>query len=243
MNVLQKPEIDHDDRSDLYEYIERHGATRPEKARRALNMEPRAFGHHVAILKRDSVIEEEAGKLRVAFDAGAKEEYEKEEISFTIRQAREEDLTGLVGAIREAIGDGEYIKAETVADIVDNEGVLMRHNEIESRMFFVACVEGDVVGWLHLKHTDLRKLNHTAEFTLGVLETYRGNGIGSQLLERGVTWAEDQGLEKLYNAIPATNENAIEFLQSHGFDTEAVRKDHYKLNGSYVDEVMMAREL
>ncbi|MEF8936802.1 GNAT family N-acetyltransferase [Halobacteriaceae archaeon SHR40] len=243
MNVLQKPEIDHDDRSDLYEYIERHGATRPEKARRSLNMEPRAFGHHVAILKRDSVIEEEEGKLRIAFDAGAKEEYEKEKISFTIRQAREEDLTGLVGAIREAIGDGEYIKAETVADIVDNEGVLMRHNEIESRMFFVACVEGDVVGWVHLKHTDLRKLNHTAEFTLGVLEAYRGNGIGSQLLERGVRWAEEQGLEKLYNAIPATNQSALDFLQSHGFETEAVREDHYKLNGSYVDEVMMARNL
>lgn len=243
MEVLKKPEIEYDDRADLYEYIERHGATDPEKARRALNMEPRAFGHHVAILKRDTVIDEVDGKLRIAFDAGVKEEYDHEDVSFTIRQAREEDLTGLVGAIRAAIGDGEYIKAETVADIVDNEGVLIRHNEIESRMFFVACVEGEVVGWVHLRHTDLRKLNHTAELTLGVLERYRGNGIGSQLLERGVNWAESQGLEKIYNAIPASNEDAVDFLESHGFETEAIREDHYKLNGSYVDEVMMAREL
>lgn len=243
MEVLQKPDIDHDDRADLYEYIERQGATEPETARRALNMGKRGFGHHVAILKRDSVIEQTEGKLRVAFDAGAEEAYDHEELSFTIRQAREEDLTGLVGAIRSAIGDGEYIKAETVADIVDNEGVLIRHNEIESRMFFVACVEGDVVGWVHLKHTDLRKLNHTAELTVGVLEAYRESGIGSQLLERGVRWAEGQGLEKIYNAIPSSNESAIEFLASHGFETEAVREDHYKLDGSYVDEVMMARQL
>ncbi len=243
MELFEKPEIDHADRGDLYEYIERNGATRPEKARRALNMEKRQFGHHVAILKRDNVIEETNGTLRVAYDAGDEQKFDHEEVSFTIRQAREEDLTGLVGAIREAIGGGEYVKAETVADIVDNEGVLIRHNEIESRMFFVACVDGDVVGWVHLKHTDLQKLNHTAELTLGVLERYRGHGIGSQLLERGVQWAEMHDLEKLYNAIPSSNEQAIEFLESHGFEIEATREDHYKLNGSYVDEVMMARAL
>lgn len=243
MEVLEKPEIGHDHRRDVYEYIEREGATRPEAARRALGMEPRQFGHHVAILKRDSLVEEVDGKLRVAVDAGAKEEYTEGEIAYTIRQAREEDLTGLVGSIREAIGGGEYVKAESVADIVDSEGVLLRYNEIESRMFFVACVEGEVVGWVHLKHVDLQKLKHTAELTLGVLEQYRGYGIGSQLLERGITWADEQGLEKIYNAIPASNEAAIDFLEGHGFEIEAVRQDHYKLNGHYIDEVMMAREL
>ncbi|MXR50508.1 GNAT family N-acetyltransferase [Halovenus sp. WSH3] len=243
MEALEKPEISHDDRRDVYEYVEREGATRPGSVRRALGMEKRQFGHHVAILKRDNVIEEVDGKLRIAFDAGDRQEYETEEVSYTIRQAREEDLTGLVGAIRAAIGSGEYVKAETVADIVDSEGVLIRHNEIESRMFFVACVEGDVVGWVHLKHVDLEKLKHTAELTLGVLEAYRGQGIGSHLLEHGVDWADDQGLEKLYNAIPAKNQSAIDFLEDHGFETEAVREDHYKLNGHYIDEVMMAREL
>lgn len=243
MEVLEKPEISHDHRRDVYEYIEREGATKPEAVRRALGMEPRQFGHHVAILKRDSVIEEADGKLRVAFDAGAKEEFTEGELSYAIRQAREEDLTGLVGSIREAIGGGEYVKAETVADIIDSEGVLLRYNEIESRIFFVACVEGEVVGWVHLKHVDLQKLKHTAELTLGVLEAYRGHGIGSQLLERGINWADGQGLEKIYNAIPASNETAIDFLESHGFEIEAVREDHYKLNGHYIDEVMMAREL
>jgi len=243
MEALQKPEIGHDDREDVYEYVESHGATKPSEVRRALNMDERAFGHHVAILKRDNVIEEVDGKLRIAFDAGTEETYDDDEVSYTIRQAREEDLTGLVGAIREAIGSGEYVKAETVADVVDSEGVLIRHNEIESRIFFVACVEGDVVGWVHLKHTDLEKLNHTAELTLGVLEAYRGHGIGGKLLDRGVDWAREQGLEKIYNSIPASNEQAIEFLQSRGYEIEAIREDHYKMNGEYVDEVMMAGEL
>jgi len=243
MEGLEKPTFDHRDRRDIYEHVERNGAMDPQQARNALGIQPRAFGHHVAILKRDDVLTEEAGTLRIAYEAGAEEEFETEEVSFVIRQAREEDLTGLVGAIRRAIGGGEYVRAETVADVVDNEGVLLRHNEIESRMFFVATVNDEVIGWVHLRHMDLEKLSHTAQMTVGVLNEYRGDGVGSHLLERGLEWAGKQGFEKIENALPATNERAIEFLEDRGFETEAVREDHYKLDGEYVDEVMMATHL
>jgi len=243
MEGLEKPSFDHKDRRDIYEYVERNGAMGPDEVLKALGLEPRPFGHHVAILKRDKIIEERDGRLRIAYEAGAEEEYDTEDVSFTIRQAREEDLTGLVGAIRQAIGGGGYVRAETVADVVDNEGVLLRHNEIESRIFFVATVDSEVVGWVHLRHVDLAKLSHTAQLTVGVLEEYRGHGIGSHLLERGLEWAKQHGFEKIENALPATNEKAIEFLEDRGFEVEAVREDHYKLDGSYVDEVMMATKL
>jgi ribosomal protein S18 acetylase RimI-like enzyme len=243
MELTDKLDFDHTDREDIYEYVESHGATRPTKLRKSLNMGERAFGHHTAILKRDSVLEQRDGKLRIAFDSGTEEEFEADDIEFIIRQAREEDLTGLVGAIRQAIGGGEYVNAETVADIVDTEGVLLRHNELESRMFFVACVDGEVVGWVHLKHPEVEKLSHTAELTVGVLEAYRGHDIGSHLLERGLEWASSKGYEKIYNSLPATNEAAIEFLRARGWQEEARREDHYKIHGRYTDEVMMAKEL
>jgi ribosomal protein S18 acetylase RimI-like enzyme len=243
MELTETLEFDHDDREDIYEYIESHGASRPKQVRKSLNMGERAFGHHAAILKRDGVLEEVDGKLRIAFEAGTEEEFEAEDVEFAIRQAREEDLTGLVGAIRQAIGGGAYVDAETVADVVDSEGVLLRHNELESRIFFVATVDGEVVGWVHLKHPESAKLGHTAELTVGVLEEYRGNSIGSHLLERGLEWARSEGFERIYNSIPSTNETAIDFLESRGWEVEAVRAGHYKLNGDYIDEVMMARRL
>jgi ribosomal protein S18 acetylase RimI-like enzyme len=243
MEFVEKPQFDHQNRREIYNYVERNGATRPEQVRRALNLDSRAFGHHLAILRRDSILKKVDGRLRLAFDAGVEEEYESGDIAFTIRQAREEDLTGLVGAIRSSLGGGEYVRAESVADIVDREGVLLRHNQIGSRIFFVATVGEDVVGWVHLKHRDLRKLDHTVEFTLGVLEEYQQEGIGSHLLERGIEWAGSQGFEKLYNSVPSSNERAIAFLESRGFHVEAIREDHYKLDGTHLDEVMMAREL
>jgi len=244
MELTGKLEFDHAGRKDLYEYVERQGEVRADRAGDALNMEPREFGHHAAILRRDGVLEEtDSGHLRIAYDEVTEEEYEEDDVEFTIRQARQEDIQGLVGAIRAAVETGTYVVAESVADLIDHEEVLLRHNELESRIFFVACVDNDVVGWVHIAHPEMEKLSHTAEFTLGVLEEYRGYGIGSHLLQRGLEWANSQGYEKLYNSVPSTNENAVEFLKTHGFEEEARRRDHYRIDGEYVDEVMMEMDL
>jgi len=243
MELTEPLQFDHTDRRDIYEYVESHGALPAERVRKALQMELRAFGHHVAILQRDGMVRRVEGELRIAYEGSTEESFETDDVAFTIRQARQEDLTGLVGAIRAAIGSGEYVDAETVADVIDREGVLLRHNDVESRIFFVACVEGDVVGWVHIKRPETAKLSHTAELTVGVLVQYRGQGIGAHLLKRGTEWAADQGCEKLYNSVPSTNQDAIDFLEAHGWEVEANREDHYKLDDEYADEVMLARTL
>jgi len=243
MELTEPLQFDHTDRRDIYEYVESHGTATTEQTRRALGMEPRPFGHHLVILQRQGMLTRVGDELRIAYEDTETKSFETEAAAFTIRQARQEDLQGLVGAIRAAIGSGEYVDAETVADIIDTEGVLLRHNDVESRIFFVACVDDDVVGWVHLEHPETTKLSHTAQLTVGVLAQYRGQGIGSRLLSRGTEWAREKGFEKLYNSVPSTNEPAIEFLEAHGWAVEAVREDHYKLGDEYADEVMLAREL
>ncbi|WP_135805368.1 GNAT family N-acetyltransferase [Halorussus marinus] len=259
MQFSESLDFDHDDRKRIYEYVERHGEVGAEEARERLRVDPGGFRHHVAILKRDGYLEERDGRLRAAFDAGATEEYEVEGFEFAIRPARQEDLSGIVGAIRRVAEERTYIVAESVADEIDHDEALLRHNELESRMFFVATVgDGetqagsdrpvggpgdDVVGWVHLHAPELDKLAHTAELTVGVLDEYQGHGVGSHLLARGLEWAGANGYEKVYQSVPSTNEDAIAFLEGHDWETEAVREDHYKIDGDYVDEVMMAVEL
>jgi L-amino acid N-acyltransferase YncA len=244
MELTEQLEFGHRGRKDIYEYVESHGLVDPEETRQALSMEPREFGHHCAILKRDGVLAEtDGGKLQIAYDEAAEEEYEEDDVEYVIRQARQEDITGLVGVMRTAIDEGTYVEAESIADMIDHEEVLLRHNDVESRMFFVACVEDEVVGWVHLNHPEIEKLSHTAELTVGVLEDYREHGIGSHLLQRGLEWAGSQGYEKIYNSIPSTNEAAIAFLEAHDWAEVARREDHYKLDGEYIDEVMMERDL
>jgi ribosomal protein S18 acetylase RimI-like enzyme len=243
MEITRDLSFEHEDRRRIYEYVERNGPTHRREIQRSLDLDPSAMVHHLALLRRDGYITEEDDRIGVAYDEGAIEEHRGQDVEFVVRQARQADLSGLVGAIRQVASEGTYIEAETVADVLDHERVLLRHNEVESRIFFVATVDDDVVGWVHLQVPESAKLGHTAELTVGVVEGYRGRGIGSQLLSRGVQWASTHGFEKLYNSAPATNERAVAFLEEHGWTIEAVREDHYRIAGSYVDEVMMARRL
>lgn len=234
----------HDDRRAIYEYVERHGVADRNEVRDALGLDPTAMRHHVAILVRDGRIESDEEQLRVGIGRGELESAVTDDgTQYAIRPARQEDLSGIVGAIREVVAARSYVEAESVAQVVDHEEVLLRFNEIESRMFFVATVAEEVIGWVHIDGSELEKLSHTAELTLGVLEGYRGQGIGSALLRRGLEWASDRGYERLYQSAPATNEPAIEFLKHHGWEIEAIRADHYRIDGELVDEVMMATGL
>jgi len=241
MRFSDELEFGHRGRQEVYDYVERHGAVGYEQARRALGMTPEEFGAHVTVLAREGILDHdrEAEEIRVAFEDEGAETYETD-VRFAIRQAREEDDDALVSVIRDSLTDDRYIVGESLADVIDHEEVLLRHNELQSRVAFVATIEGRVVGWVHLDRPEQEALAHTATLTVGVHREHRGHGIGERLLKRGQRWAEAVGTEKLYNTVPATNEAAIEFLSERGWETEAVREDHYRIDGEYVDEVMMA---
>lgn len=228
----------------IYEFVEQNGVVEPQDVWESVQIDPEAFRHELAILKRDGYLTERSdGKLEVDVNDGAVEEYEEAGVSFTIRPARQEDFPAIIGAIREVTDAQEYIVAESVAEQLDNDDVLIRHNESTSRMFFVGVVEDDVVGWVHLCVPELRKLSNTAELTVGVLEEYRKYGIGSHLLHRGLGWANSNGFRKVYSSVPATNVQGMKFLLGQGCHIEAVRTDHYEIDGDLVDEVMLGYDL
>jgi ribosomal protein S18 acetylase RimI-like enzyme len=245
MELTDRLTFDDSDREDLYNYVERQGRVREAEARRVLNLDPTAFGHHLTVLRRDGYIRKVGNELQIAREEDESDVHAVDDDVITVRPAAEEDRDALVDAVDTVASEGTYIEAETVAAALDYDGAVIRHNDVMSRLFFVAEVvhdddETDIVGWVHLDLPEAEKLAHTAQLTVGLVPDYRGEGIGELLLDRGMRWAREHGYEKLYNSVPATNERAISFLEDHGWKTEAVREDHYRIDGSYVDEVMMA---
>ncbi|MFC4248085.1 GNAT family N-acetyltransferase [Natribaculum luteum] len=236
-------EFTHDDRRRIYDCVKRRGETNREEVRTQLGIDPRGFRHHVAILRGDGHIETDGEKLRVSIDDGVRDEFGSDRLEFDIRLAGREDRSGILGAIRRVTDEADCVVAESVtAEIVFRDALLWT-NELELRVFFVATVQGEVVGWAHIDASNVDKRDHVAELTVGVLEEYRDHGIGSRLLSCSLEWAADNGYEKVYSSVPSSNEDARSFLEQRGWRVEAVREDHYKLADEYLDEVMMAYEL
>lgn len=243
MGTSERPTFSSDANRRLYEYVERHGTVERHKLREFVSLSADEFQSRLEGLKADGYLEEDGGTLRIGFEFGAVGEYDLDDLSVTIRPARQSDFDGLIDAIRDVTSAETYVVAETVAEQLLYENTVTRHNAVRSRMFFVATVDGEVVGWTHLDLPQVDEMRGTAQQTVGVCEACQGRGIGTKLLERGIEWADANGYRKVYNSIPVTNDRALEFLTAHGWDTEAIRRDHYAIDGDLVDEVMMAREL
>ena len=238
-----EPKFKTRERKEIYEFIDDHGeVTYEDLFESGILTETDRYQQIIAVMKRDGMLEEEGGMLRTAVDAGVEEHHEVDGMTVTVRRARQEDISGVIGVIRQVTSEKRYVVAESVEQQLSGDSTLTQ-TDLENQHFFVATVDDEVIGWCGLEIPEMDKLSHTAELTLGVLEEYRGMGIGDILLERGLEWADEKSLHKVYNSIPSVNEAAIEFLKEHGWEKEAIRSDHYRIEGEFVDEVMMEKSL
>jgi GNAT superfamily N-acetyltransferase len=236
------PDLDTTDRQRVYEYIREHEPVSPEtpNEEQVVSVTPDRYWQILAVLQRDGYVTKEEGKLRDAYEPSGREEHAGEEIDFTVREARLDDISGLAGVIRQVTEGETYIVGESVEDELSNADSLLDDSG-GPPTYFVALVDGEVIGWTSLKEPGVEKLEHIVYLTMGLLDEYRGYGIGSALMERAVTWAGTHGYRKVSSNIPTTNQNAIEFLETHGWDTVAVRPDHYLIDDQLVDEVLLDR--
>jgi ribosomal protein S18 acetylase RimI-like enzyme len=243
MATSDTPEFDTKDRQRVYEFIRDEGpiSENAMQNREILPVTPERYRQIVAILKRDGYVTEVEGKLRDAYQPGESEQHVIEDVDIRVRAARLEDLSGLAGVIRQVIEGETYIVGESIMDQLADADTLLHGDTASLPMYFVALVDGEVIGWVHLEGRNVQKLDGVAYLTMGLLDEYRGLGIGGKLMDRAVTWADEHGYRKVSSNVPASNDSAIEFLEANGWEREGVRPDHYSIDGRLVDEVLLSR--
>ncbi len=73
-----------------------------------------------------------------------------------------------------------------------------------------------------------------------IAPAWRRKGIGSQLLNRGIQWAKEQGATLMFTAVPTKAFPATEFLRQHSFRFSGYHDDHFN-NGDIA--IFLTREL
>lgn len=230
----------------VYRYVERQGVASDDEIHERIGLSTEEVAIAIQWLVQHGYLEADNGTFRLARDTKFERTYRLGGLDVTIRPARQEDLADLVDLIRDVTDERNYVVAESVAaQLIAEETVICQTNTL-SRLFFVATVDdgpadnSSLVGWVHLTLPEIEYLDHTAELTVGVRPDFRRRGIGSRLLGIAVAWAAANGYRKVYQSLPGTNRAAIDFLRNHGWTVEAIRPDQYRIDGEFVDEVMMA---
>jgi len=90
---------------------------------------------------------------------------------------------------------------------------LVRYLIENSDFFLVACVDGEVVGYI----CGEVKFQKGHIITLAVDSRFRGRGIGSELLKRFINFLKEKGAKSVYLEVSVRNRRAIRFYEKHGF--------------------------
>ena len=107
----------------------------------------------------------------------------------------------------------------------------------------VAVADGQVVGWaaLHGMNAGLRRA-HVRLLAIALLPDWQGRGVGRQLMERLLDWADRwAGVLRIELNVHCDNEHAIALYRSLGFVEEGRHRGYVLKDGRYSDALTMAR--
>jgi len=168
----------------------------------------------------------------------------KDSRPFLVRPSTADDAPQVIVAINAVCAERIYLLTECYVPTPQWEKVLHMPLECPDHLLLVPEMDGQVIGWCRVfPNLFGPKARHTAEVGIGLLQPFREIGIGTALMECAIEWAGAQGLEKLIVSTFSTNLRAINLLKKGGFTTTGVRYRQYRIDGDYVDEVLMERFL
>jgi RimJ/RimL family protein N-acetyltransferase len=166
-------------------------------------------------------------------------------VDYVIRSAVESDAKSLSQVRLQLDGETENFDREQGEAFIDESGfkeIIKADTESPNSLFLIAEVDGRIAGFIRAAGNNLRRTSHRVEFGIGVLKEYWGYGIGKNLLQALIHWADYNGIRKISLHVLETNEKAKMLYESTGFKVEGIlRDDKFLSDGNYYNTVVMGR--
>ena len=134
----------------------------------------------------------------------------------------------------------EMLEPPRLEDVAAYQTGLIQKN---GPSFYAVNEKNQVVGWADIFPEDNPRQSHRGSLGMGLVSEYRGQGIGTKLLQAVLKKAQEFGLEKVELNVYTSNTNAIKLYRKLGFSEEGIIKKYRKLDGIYFDCMIMAKEL
>ena len=106
----------------------------------------------------------------------------------------------------------------------------------------VAQIDGEIIGWASAgPYRDRECYRGIGEFSMYVRRDWRGRGVGDLLVVALIREAERLGLWKLLSRIFPFNDASRALCRKHGFREVGVYEKHARLDGHWLDVVIVER--
>lgn len=162
-----------------------------------------------------------------------------------VRPATPDDAEGVVAILNPIIEARCYTVFDTPFTVEAERAFIAGFSA--RGIFHVAVDERDgrIVGLQNLEPvaTYTRAMDHVASIGTYVDLARRREGIAARLFTVSLAAATAKGFEKLFTFVRADNPVALATYRRHGFEVVGAAKRHAKIDGAYVDEILIEKWL
>jgi ribosomal protein S18 acetylase RimI-like enzyme len=160
-------------------------------------------------------------------------------MNFNIRAIRVEDSAAYHSLVNEVKDERTYLFSTLRFSLEDTEKYIEHHEAVSNPIWGAFDEEGVLLGWIDFNRGNFSEIAHTATLGMGVKKQFRGQGIGSALMDACVKSAKSLGIEKLELEVFASNTAARALYIKKGFFEEGIRLKKRKFEDNYDDLVCM----
>jgi RimJ/RimL family protein N-acetyltransferase len=162
-----------------------------------------------------------------------------------IRQAKPQDAEGIIAHGIEIAREPDiympYTPKEADVPVEEEKGKIINHLEV-GNLFLVAEAEEKIIGvFTCVVDHSLAITRHTAVLGMSVDRNYRNRGIGTEMMERAIRWAQERSIVRLELEVYAENVAAIRLYKKYGFEVEGRKRMYAYQRGRYYDSLIMSR--
>ncbi|KMJ57457.1 GCN5 family acetyltransferase [Bacillus sp. LL01] len=163
-----------------------------------------------------------------------------------IREIMLDDAEALTNLIKEVEATSDFMLMEVGERKITAEQQRVHLERIQQQSnstILVAEIDGRLVGYLFAIGGSAKRTIHSAYLVIGILEEYRGKGIGSKLFGSVTRWAEERNLTRLELTAVTENEAGVALYKKNGFEIEGTKRRSLIINGVPYDEFYMSKLL
>lgn len=124
---------------------------------------------------------------------------------------------------------------------IDQTREMLQQLKDQGSLMLVAEEDGGLVGFLGAERGCYQRIRHTVYIVIGILQDYRGRGLGTALFKALDSWSLENHIKRLELTVMCHNEAGLHLYQKNGFEVEGIKKKSIFVDGRYVDEYYMAK--
>jgi RimJ/RimL family protein N-acetyltransferase len=155
---------------------------------------------------------------------------------FRVRAGQPDDVDGVVTLFEAVAEERKYILTEPPIDRQRRATQFRETVQSDDAQVFVAEADGDIVGELTAFG---RASRGPATIGMAVAAAWRGQGVGTALMQACVEWAREAGVHKLSLEVFPWNEPAIALYRKFDFVEEGRLRKHYRRQSGELWDVLV----